>query len=121
MRRRLSGADVIYRAPASEGCPLAEAEVEPGIAFYDVRLTGYRLEDGALNRELAGLDAVDNWAVGYLREGRLEIMEDTVRTRRHGALITELKVPVYSGKLGMLVSDLLGRTWYYALDPSGHK
>ena len=121
-RRRLRGANAeIIGAEAGEETPVCEASVYPGVGFYHVVLDRFEVDLPGLPEDAMPLDCVDNWAVGYLREGRLEIMEDTVRTRRHGALITELKVPVYSGKLGMLVSDLLGRTWYYALDPSEHK
>ena len=116
MRRRLSGADVIYRAPASEGCPLAEAEVEPGIAFYDVRLTGYRLEDGALDRELAGLDAVDNWAVGYVRDGAFVRQAASFRLRQSPALEPMLQLPVLSGEPCLRVGDVLGRRFYFSLE-----
>ena len=62
------------------------------------------------------LDCVDNWSVGYLRDGDYHVMADYVRTRRHGGLERELRAPMYAGQLAMCVSDVLGRSWYFALD-----
>ena len=62
------------------------------------------------------MDCVDNWSVGYVDDGHYTVMEDCARTRRHGALAVELRAPAYSGQLAMCVSDVLGRSWYYALE-----
>ena len=121
-RRRLRGADyALIDAEAGAVEPVCEASVYPGVGFYHVVLDRFETDIPGFPEGAQPMDCVDNWAVGYLRDGRLEVMEDAVRTRRHGALNTELRVPVYSGQLGMLVSDVLGRTCYYALPLNGHK
>ena len=43
-------------------------------------------------------------------------MEDRVRTRRKPALALELRAPVFSGQLALCVADLLGRSYYFALE-----
>ena len=62
------------------------------------------------------MDCVDNWSVGYLREDGYEVMADFARSRRQCALKRELMAPMFAGRLAMCVSDVLGRSWYYALN-----
>ena len=117
VRRRLGGANLeIIGAEEGQGIePLCEAEVYPGVGFYHVQLNRFEVDIPGLPEDALPLDGVDNWSVGYVREGRYEVMDDGMRTRRHGALKPELRAPAYSGQLAMCVSDVLGRSWYYAL------
>lgn len=115
-RRRLHGANFSMEYPPFEGEPLCEASVLPGVGFYHVRLERFELEAGMLGRAFSGLDAVDNWSVGYIREGVYHVMTDAVRTRRKPKLPDSLDAPAYSGALAMMVSDLSGRSFFYALD-----
>ena len=115
-RRRLDGAD--WRIEL-DGAPKAEAdcraEVRAGVGFYHVALEDFRVRIPGLPEDAAPLDAVDNWSVGYLRDGAYRVMDSFARSRREGALRRELAVPAYSGELAMCVSDVTGRSFYYAL------
>lgn len=115
-RRRLDGASAVYTAPECAGHPLAEASVETGIAFYDVRLERYEIEPGVCARPFAGLDAVDAWSVGYLRGGAFVTMASDYRLRQKPALKTVLQLPVLEGIPCVRISDVLGRYFYYLLD-----
>jgi len=117
-RRRLDGAD--YRIslgdmPQSEEAA-CEAEVQVGVGFYHVSLTAFETRIDGLPEDAGPMDAVDNWSVGYLRHGCYQVMAGFARSRREGALHTELAVPVYDGQLILCVSDVTGRSFYYALD-----
>ena len=116
VRRRLNGANVSYTAPDCAGSPLVEASVTPGIAFYDVKLEKYEVEPGVCARLFSGLDAVDNWSVGYLREGVFKCMASDFRLRQKPGIETMLQLPVLEGVPCLRVGDVLGRYFYYALD-----
>ena len=116
-RRRLVGAD--YRLLLRDGgapAPLCEAEVRAGVGFYHVLLQRFEAEIPGLPEDAAPLDAVDNWSVGYVRDGGYEVMAEFARGKRRPALETELAVPAYSGRLAMCVSDVTGASWLYALE-----
>ena len=117
-RRRLNGSSLeLFGVDGEkEAEPVCQAEVYSGVGFYHVQLQRFEVELPGLPENAKPLDLVDNWSVGYYDNGRYTVMEDCVRTRRHGALRTELRAPVYAGQLAMCVSDLLGRNWYYALE-----
>ena len=115
-RRRLNGASATYTAPPCAGDPAAEASVTPGIGFYDVRLEKYEIEPGVCARLFSGLDAVDNWSVGYLRDGVFKSMASDFRMRQKPALNAVLQLPVLEGTPCLRVGDVLGRYFYYALD-----
>ncbi|MBO4299445.1 MAG: site-specific DNA-methyltransferase [Clostridia bacterium] len=117
-RRRMAGASAVYTAPPCAGEPLAEAAVLPGIGFYDVRLEKYEVEPGVCARLFSGLDAVDNWSVGYLREGVFKAYAGDFRLRQKPALNALLQLPVLEGTPCLRVGDVLGRYFYYALDIS---
>lgn len=114
-RRRLFGSECELAFPAAEGDPVCRASIAPGIGFYQVTLEEFSLEAGVLNRETRGLDAVDNWSVGYLREDGYHCMVDSVRRRRAPEITATLAAPVYEGELALCVSDVLGRSFYYRI------
>ena len=118
IRRRLRAANYrICRFVAQEGeAPRCEAEVNPGVGFYHVHLTGFEGRVDGMPEGSGAMDAVDNWSVGYLREEGYEVLSEFARSRREPELKTELVVPVFAGELAMAVSDLAGRTWVYALE-----
>ncbi len=118
-RRRLTGRNVIYLAPPCQGEPDVDIAVEPGIAYYDVTLTRYQMEPGVSARTFPGLDAVDSWSVGYLRDGVFLSMAHDVRLRHAPALKRVLQLPVLEGTPCVRVSDVLGRYFYYAFTPEG--
>lgn len=114
-RRRLFGSECELAFPAAEGDPVCRASIAPGIGFYQVTLEEFTLEAGVLNRELRGLDAVDNWSVGYLRKDGYHCMVDSARRRRVPGIASTLAAPVYEGELALCVSDVLGRSFYYRI------
>ncbi len=115
-RRRMDGAQVSYTAPACEGVPEAVANMEAGIAYFDVTLEKYEIEPGVCARTFSGLDGVDNWSVGYLRGGVYRCEASSFRLRQKPALDTVLKLPVLDGKPCLRIGDVLGRHFYYLLD-----
>lgn len=115
-RRRMDGAQAVYTAPGCEGLPEAAARMEAGIAFFDVTLERYSIEPGVCARLFSGLDAVDNWSVGYLRGGVYRSEATSFRLRQKPALETMLKLPVLDGKPCLRIGDVLGRHFYYLLE-----
>lgn len=116
-RRRLSGAEYTLEYPASAGEPICRASAVPGVGFYHVTLERFDLECGICSREFSGLDGVDNWSVGYIRNGEYHAMTLAARTRRNPVLPDILNAPVYSGQLAICVSDVTGRSFCYEIDP----
>lgn len=116
-RRRLNGADyaILGADNAGETTPVCEVETFIGVGFHHVILDRFEVPVDGMPGDAKPMDCVDNWSVGYLREDGYEAMVDFVRTRRHAALQTELRVPMFAGTLAMCVSDVLGRSWYYKL------
>ena len=121
VRRRLNGADYVISGSDNAGDADAACEVERfiGVGFHHVILRRFDVDIPGMPEGAAPLDCVDNWSLGYLRDGGYEAMADFARTRRHPALQTELRVPMYAGTLAMCVSDVLGRSWYYRLADFG--
>ena len=118
-RRRLTGRTATYIAPPCQGEPEIDAAVEPGIAYYDVSLLAYQPESGVSARSFTGLDAVDSWSVGYLRDGVFLAMAHDVRLRHAPALKRVLQLPVLEGQPCIRVGDVLGRYFYYVFTPEG--
>ena len=122
IRRRLKGAS--YECSGTEGDasaePVCEAEVYAGVGFYHVLLRRFEVEIPDFPENALPMDCVDNWSVGYVRDGRYTVMEEYARTRKNGALAEELRAPAYAGQLAMRVNDVLGRSWTYALDVGGN-
>ena len=118
-RRRLTGRTATFIAPPCEGEPEIDASVVPGIAYYDVTLEKYQPEEGASARTFNGLDAVDSWSVGYLRDGVFLAMAHDVRLRHAPALKRVLQLPVLEGQPCIRVGDVLGRYFYYVFTPEG--
>lgn len=116
-RRRLAGAEYEMEYAPFEGHPLCEASAAPGVGFYHVTLNRFELEEGVCAREFSDLEAVDNWSVGYIRNGEYHAMALAARTKRHPKLAQALDVPVYSGQLAVCVSDVTGRAFCYEIDP----
>ncbi|MBR3273746.1 MAG: hypothetical protein IKF98_07485 [Clostridia bacterium] len=116
-RRRLAGADYCIEAASPlDPAPVCQASVDMGVGFYRVVLERFDVDIPGLPEDGAPLDAVDNWSVGYLRPEGYRVMAEFARTRREGALRRELSVPVYSGELALCVSDVTGRSFYYAVE-----
>ncbi len=119
VRRRLAGSayDIVFADAADGGAapPACEAEVSDGVGFYRVALRAFAPAPGSLPEGVAGLDAVDNWSVGYLRPDGYRCMASFARSRREPALRLELDAPAYDGELALCVGDVTGRSFYYRI------
>ena len=119
VRRRLMGANVSYFAPPSAGAPEVSVRALVGVGYYEVELVRYQLESGVSARMFPGLDALDNWAVGYLRGGVFFKMAEEARTFAQPALSGRLRLPVLTGTPAIRLNDVLGRAMYFELDKDG--
>lgn len=104
-RKRLLETAMTLTAPA--GCPGAvmTAEFIPGIAFHDVRLTAYSPPPGA---KVTGLDAVDQWSVGFYAAGVFHAQANAARRKQTPALPDMLQLPQLRGTPAILVVDVYG-------------
>ena len=104
-RKRLLDTGMVLSAPT--GCPGAslEAEFIPGIAYSDIRLTAYRPGPG---KEIGGLDAVDQWSVGFYDRGVFRAQSDAARRRQSPELAEMLQLPQLRGTPAILIVDIYG-------------
>jgi DNA modification methylase len=117
VRKRLMDARMKIEAPASQGEPAVQCSALVGIGFYELTLNRYEIESGLTVRAFSGLDAVDNWSAGYLRDGAFHLMAREERTRQTPALTGRLNLPVFEGAPVVRIGDVLGRSFYYELTP----
>ena len=118
-RRRLAGADYAIQIPPPADpakVPACEASIRTGVGFFHVNLDSFVADIPGMPEGHDPLDAVDNWSVGYLRPEGYRVMAEFARSRKEGALRRELAVPVYDGELAVCVGDVMGRSFYYAID-----
>ena len=95
------------------GEPEIRARAERGVAFTRVELLKFEIEPGFSEREFENLDAVDSWAVGYVRNGLFNSFEHEVRSHAKPRLTGRIEVPVFEGELMMRVTDVYGRYFFY--------
>lgn len=117
-RRRLFGsAYVLHHDPeVAMKEALCQVSVNPGVGFYHVTLEAFVPEERIVPEGKLPMDVVDNWSVGYIRDGKYECMTEFVRTRKHPELETNLDVPVYTGQLAVCVADVAGNSYYYLIE-----
>ncbi|MCL2811864.1 MAG: site-specific DNA-methyltransferase [Clostridia bacterium] len=121
-RKRLLGWAAEHRTLASEGEEALDAELYSAIGFYRVSLREFT-SDGLLKvldaggRTLTGLEAIDQWSVGFVRErefGREFVsLAHGARSAAKPELPTELEMPMLSGEPALCTVDLLGRKRVY--------
>ena len=115
-RRRLTGADYsLFLNNENKPESVCEASVHAGVGFYHVLLEKFSTSIPGLPERDDPMDVVDNWSVGYLRPDGYNVMAAFARSKREGALKTELAVPAYAGELALCVSDITGASHYFAL------
>jgi len=119
IRRRLESADVEYFAMPCAGRPTVEADLTPAIAYYEVELKKFQIEVGLCARSFSGMDALDSWSVGYVRDGAFVCFAQEARTRRNPALRGLLQLPVLAGRPCIRVCDVLGRYFFYMMEGEG--
>lgn len=113
-RRRLADANASFFLGESAFCGSCEATAAPGIGLYHVFLDDFTLCEDAL--ETNGLDAVDNWAAGYVDGETFTAYAHFERSQARPKLQKELRVPVYHQKLAIRVGDVAGRSHYFRVE-----
>ena len=103
-RKRLLRTDMTVTAPAAVAGAGMEATLEPGIAFHDIELTDYLPPEGA---QVTGLDAVDQWSVGFWDQGVFRAQASAAR-RKHTPALPGLQLPQLRGVPAILISDVYG-------------
>ena len=119
IRRRMMGASVTYHVEPAEGDPYVALSAELGVGFYELDLTAYELEPGLLARQFSGLDALESWTAGYLRNGIFVAMAHAQRSKATPALKTHLQLPILEGVPMIRTADVLGRGLYYEIKERG--
>lgn len=104
-RKRLLETSMTLSAPA--GCPgaMMAADFIPGIAFHDVRLSAYAPPPGG---GISGLDAVDQWSVGFYNQGVFWAQASAARRKQTPALPEMLQLPQLRGAPAILIVDIYG-------------
>ncbi len=113
VHRRLENAECLYRFEPFMGEPEIRAHAERGVAFTRVELSKFEIEPGFTEREFEGLDAVDSWAVGYVKNGLFNSFEREVRSHAKPRLTGRIEIPVFEGELMIRVTDVFGRYFFY--------
>ena len=104
-RKRLLDTAMTVEAPTGTPGALMEAEFDPGIAFHDAHLIDYQTPEGS---PVTGLDAVDQWSVGFYRDRTFYVQANAARAKHTPALQTTLQLPQLRGVPAVLISDVLG-------------
>ena len=122
-RKRLLDTTLEVRSPFVRTEARLEADLTCGIGYYEVRLDRF---DAALrypqetvfhpeNLVPEGMDAIDQWSVGFLRDGVYRTYASCARRKQTPALDTLLELPLLRGDVAISVVDILGnRTLWQA-------
>ena len=103
-RKRLLDTEMTVTADTGAPGAALTADFVPGIAYHDVALTGY--DPGA--GEIVGLDAVDQWSVGFYRDHVFYAQANAARRKQTPALPPVLQLPQLRGVPALLISDVYG-------------
>jgi len=103
-RKRLLETEYTLSAPFH--CPNArlEAEFIPGIAYHDIYLSQYIPPQG----EIRGLDAIDQWSVGFYQDGAFYAQASAARRKHTPDLPALLQLPQLRGTPAILIIDIYG-------------
>lgn len=104
-RKRLLDTEMTVTAPCGAPGAALNAEFEPGIAYHDVRLLDYQPPQGF---SVTGLDAVDQWSVGFYQDGVFRSQESSARRKQSPALRETLQLPQLRGQPAIFISDVYG-------------
>ena len=103
-RKRLLETDFTLVAPSNTGAAFMQAEFIPGIAYHDIYLSQYVSPSG----DITGLDAVDQWSVGFYHEGVFHAQASAARRKHTPDLPPMLQLPQLSGTPAILIVDIYG-------------
>jgi len=104
-RKRLLDSGMTLTAPTGCAGAAIRAELIPGIAFHDVHLMDYAAPEGC---PVTGMDAVDQWSVGFYDRGVFRAQESAARRRHTPALPPLLQLPQLRGIPAILTVDIYG-------------
>ncbi len=104
-RKRLLGAEMAVTADTGAPGAALSADFVPGIAYHDISLADYDPGAGAAVR---GLDAVDQWSVGFYQDGVFFAQDNAARRKQTPALPPVLLLPQLRGVPAILISDVYG-------------
>ena len=104
------------RAPFARNAAVLEADVDCGIGYYEIRLDRFDADlhyppetvfyPKGIRPE--GLDTIDQWSVGFLRDGVFHTYAASARLKQAPALSTLLELPLLRGDIAVCVTDVLG-------------
>ena len=114
-RKRLLGFDMEIDAPASPDDAALEAQVYPALGFSTVALREFAPQRQAKGVTLGPMDAVDQWSVGFVREGTFHVAASEARSKAAPALTGELELPMVEGRASVEIIDIWGERHFYRL------
>ena len=126
-RKRLLDTTLEVRTPFEHTAARLEAEMLPGIGYYEIELQRYDPalvfpEDARLHPKglaIEGLDAIDQWSVGFIRDGAYKTYVSSARRKQTPALKTLLELPLLRGQVALSIVDVLGRRTLWAPETLG--
>lgn len=123
-RKRLLDTSLDIRVPFAQNAAAMRADIMTGLGYYEVQLLDYTLpeglpEDAVLQPKdlcISGLDAVDQWSVGFLRNGVFNVYASTARRKQTPALDASLELPLLRGNVAISIVDVLGNRTLWVAD-----
>ena len=115
-RKRLLDTELELRTKTEHVEAVLDADVLPGIGYYEITLNTYALGSAPFENiktqpkglHVVGLDAVDQWSVGFLRDGVFKAYTSAARRKQTPKLPTTLELPLLRGTVAIMVVDVLG-------------
>ena len=123
-RKRLLDTNLEIRTPFVHTPAKLEAELLPGIGYYEITLQNFApalvLPEGTVCQpeELVvdGMDAIDQWSVGFMRDGVYRAFVSTARRKQSPKLETMLELPLFRGQVAISLVDVLGNRTLWVAD-----
>lgn len=123
-RKRLLDTSLDVRVPFAQNTATMHADIMTGLGYYEVQLLDYTLpgglpEDAVLqprDLRISGLDAVDQWSVGFLRNGVFNVYASTARRKQTPVLDASLELPLLRGNVAISIVDVLGNRTLWVAD-----
>ena len=123
-RKRLLDTTLEVRTPFDRTPARLEAEMLPGIGYYEIELKDFdmRLDfpEGSVFQpkglQVTGLDAIDQWSVGFLRDGAYKTYVSSARRKQTPRLKTLLELPLLRGQVAISIVDVLGNRTLWVAD-----
>lgn len=114
-RKRLLGTAMTFDVPTEDMQSALDANIMPGIGYYDFSLNDYRAE--GIPEWVRGLDGVDQWSAGLLSDGVFYAYDYAARRKQSPSLPPVLQAPRLRGIPAILIVDIFGRRTLYIQNP----